>query len=690
MLKQIFTFLFFVIIACSFAQEKSIDVDDKKEGQLKSLGREAERTGQPYLALEYYKQVAILDTSDIKNQLHLATLYRYTRNYKEAEAYYQKVCNKNSNDYPDALFYLATMQKANGNHKNAIETLTKFKKIAKKAENQNLKRLAATELEGCNLAIAYKDSVVKIIITSLGKTVNNPHIDFSPIPLTEDKIIFGSLREKEEKFYKVEQKDSLKLPTRKFYVAEKNDDKWEFWGEWKGPFNSEDVDVGNGTFSIDRNKFYFTKCAPNWQYKIICKIYYSEKKGDNWGEPQLMDEEINVPDYTSSHPTIGRESKNNQEVIYFTSDRENGKGGLDIWYTEYDKRKKKFKTPKNAGAKINSVGTETTPYFDLKTKTLYYSTDGKPNIGGLDIYKSQGETNKWLPSVNLGTPINSYADDLDFALKPSAKGGYVVSNRAGGQTLYNATCCDDIYEFLYSNFIELVYFGEIIDKKTKECVTGDVNVNVYIVSDEDKYLSESVNLKDCDYLLKLRPGFKYLIEVNKDGYFNNSMEVSTLKAVKSDSVKRNIEIEKMPEKPLVIQKLTYDFNSAQLSQDSKNILDTTLVILLKKNPDIIIEVYSHTDNKGSDEYNMKLSQQRAESVVNYLTAKGFNKNRFKAVGYGETKPLVPNENPDKSDNPSNRQINRRTEFKITGKIDPNSIEYDFEESTEKENKKNSK
>src|ERR1019366_6299099 len=115
MLKQIFTFLFFVIIACSFAQEKSIDVDDKKEGQLKSLGREAERTGQPYLALEYYKQVAILDTSDIKNQLHLATLYRYTRNYKEAEAYYQKVCNKNSNDYPDALFYLATMQKANGN-----------------------------------------------------------------------------------------------------------------------------------------------------------------------------------------------------------------------------------------------------------------------------------------------------------------------------------------------------------------------------------------------------------------------------------------------------------------------------------------------------------------------------------------------------------------------------------------------
>ena len=181
-----------------------------------------------------------------------------------------------------------------------------------------------------------------------------------------------------------------------------------------------------------------------------------------------------------------------------------------------------------------------------------------------------------------------------------------------------------------------------------------------------------------------------MIEVNKDGYFNNTMEVSTMKALKSDSVKRDMEIEKIPEKPMVIKKLVYDFNSAQLSMDSKNILDTTLVLLLKKNPDIIIEVYSHTDNKGSDKYNMTLSQQRAESVVNYLIAKGFNKNRFKAVGYGETMPLVPNENPDKSDNPSNRQINRRTEFKITGKIDPNSIDYDYEESTDKENLKNNK
>ncbi len=682
MLKQFFIFLFFTLALNSIAQEeKSVDVENKKEYQLKRLANEAEREGQVYLALEYYKQIAVQDSSDIKNMLHLADLYRYTRNYTEAELYYQKVCAKEAADHPDALFYLATMQKANGKHKLAIETLTKFKKVAKNAENQSLKRLGTTELEGCNLAISLKDSTARLVAANLGKKVNNPHIDFSPIPLSDNKIIFGSLREKEEKFYKLEEdqtKDSLKLPTRKFYVAEKNEEAWEFWGEWDGPFNSEDSDVGNGTFSIDGSRFYFTKCAPNWQYKVICKIYYSEKKGEKWEEPKVMNEQINVPDFTSSHPTVGRESKNNQEVIYFASDRENGRGGSDIWYTEYDKRRKTFKAPKNCGAKINSVGTETTPYYDLKTKTMYYSTNGKANIGGLDIFKAEGETNKWLPSVNLGTPINSYADDLDFALKPSGKGGYMVSNRVGGQTLYNATCCDDIYEFMYSNFIELIYSGKVLDKLANDCATGATDMNVYIVNGDDKYLSESVSLKDCNYLLKLRPGFNYVLEVNKDGYFNNSIEVSTLKALKSDSIKRNIVVEKMPEKPMVIQKLTYDFNSAQLSVESKNILDTTLVLLLKKNPDIMIEVYSHTDNKGSDVYNLKLSQQRAESVVNYLTSKGFNRNRFKAIGYGETMPLLPNENPDKSDNPSNRQVNRRTEFKIVGKIDPDSIEYNFE------------
>ncbi|MGQ0827261.1 MAG: OmpA family protein [Bacteroidota bacterium] len=674
MLRYLLVFLFLVTSIISPAQS-SLEIDEKKEGQLKNLAKEAERTGEIYLALEYYKQLITLAPANIKNQFHIAELYRYTRNYTEAEKFYEQVCKTGLEKYPDALFYFATMQKANGKHKEAKENLAKFKKISKDVKEERLKKLYKTESEGCDLAISLKDSLPKAMVSSMSSEINNPHIDFSPIPLSDKELIFGSLREKEAKFYDAKVVDTMQLPVRKFYVGEKKGEDWKFKGEWEGPFNSKDIDVANGTFSLDRSKFYFTKCEPNWQYRTICKIYCSEKKGKHWSEPQLMDGQINMKGYTATHPTMGRESKKNQEVLYFVSDRPGTRGGLDIWYAEYDGRRKVFKSPRNAGSKINTVGTETTPFYDAKTKTLYYSSDGRANIGGLDIYKATGELNKWEPSVNLASPINSFADDLDFAVRPDSKGGYFVSNRIGGQSLYNATCCDDIYEFAYTDFIELIYLGKVNDKKTKDCVDS-VKLNVYIVNGEEKYLSEELTVPSCDYRVQLRPGFTYQIEARKNGYFNSTVDVSTKNIKRSDTLRHHIEIEKIPEQPIVIPKLNYEFNSALLTAESKTILDTSLLVLLNKNPDIIVELSSHTDNKGTDASNMKLSQKRAESVVNYLSNKGINKDRLIPRGYGETLPIAPNENADKSDNPDGRQLNRRTEFKIIGKIDHNLIHYE--------------
>lgn len=682
MLRHLFIFSFLIISSIGPAQN-GLEIDEKKTGQLKNLAKEAERTGEIYLALEYYKQLITLAPANIKNQFHIAELYRYTRNYTEAENFYGLVCKNGQDKYPEALYYLSTMQKANGKYKAAKENLIKFKKLTKDVQNADLKKLYKTEQEGCDFAIAQKDSVPKAIVSPISAEINNPHIDFSPIPLSDKDLVFGSLREKEAKFYDTKVVDTMPLPVRKFYIGEKQGEDWKFKGEWEGPFNTKNVNIANGTFSLDGKRFYFTRCEQNWQYKTICKIYYSEKKGKHWGEPQLMDEQINMPGYTSTHPTMGRESKKNQEVLYFVSDRPGTRGGLDIWYSEYDGRRKVFKAPRNAGSKINSVGTETTPFCDAKTKTLYYSTDGKSNIGGLDIFKSIGELNKWEPSVNLGAPLNSSADDLDFALRPDAKGGFIVSNRVGGQSLYHATCCDDIYEFVYTDFIELVYVGKVSDKKTKDCIEN-VKLSVYIVNGEEKYLSEEIRIPNCDYKVQLRPGFNYVIEAGKDGYFNNTVDVSTKNIKRSDTLKRDLEIEKIPEKPIVIPKLNYEFNSALLTAESKTILDTTLFILMNKNPDFIVELSSHTDNKGTDASNMKLSQKRAESVVSYLTNKGINKDRLIPKGYGETQPIAPNENADKSDNPEGRQLNRRTEFKIIGKIDPDLIRYEtIEDDKEK-------
>jgi OmpA-OmpF porin, OOP family len=256
-------------------------IDEKKEGQLKNLAKEAERTGEVYLALEYYKQLITLAPANIKNQFNIAELYRYTRNYTEAEKYYDQVCKGNFEKYPEALFYLAQMQKANGKHKEAKENLLKFKKQSKNVNDDRLRKLYKTEIEGCDLALAIKDSVPKAILSSISAAINNPHIDFSPIPVSDKELIFGSLRETEAKFYDAKAVDTMNLPVRKFYVGEKKDQEWIFKGELEGPFNSKDINVANGTFSLDRTKFYFTRCEQNWQYKMICKIYYCEKKGIN-------------------------------------------------------------------------------------------------------------------------------------------------------------------------------------------------------------------------------------------------------------------------------------------------------------------------------------------------------------------------------------------------------------------------
>lgn len=696
MLRSFILFLFVVVSGFSIAQNE-LEVENVKPRKIRHLAQEAERIGDTYLALAYYKKLIEITPDNYKDQYRIAELYRYTRDYVNAEAYYEKIVKNASATakYPQAIFYLGTMQKANGKYKEALETFAKFKKASSGVSDEHLKKLYKTENEGASMAIYYKDSVPKEVILPMPE-INNPHIDFSPIPVTDNKMIFGSLRESKAKFYdadpdKTEKSDSTAVPpSRKFYVGEKQGDgAWKFKGELEGPFNSKDIDIANGTFSIDKSRFYFTKCEKNWQYKIICKIYVSEKKGNEWSTPVLMSEQINMPDFTSSHPTIGQESKKKQEVLYFVSDRPGSKGGTDIWYSEYDARKKAFKEPKNAGSKINTVGTETTPFYDAKTKTLYFSSDGRANIGGLDVFKAIGEINKWSVPVNLGPKINSSADDVDFALNPKGNGGFVASNREGGQSLYNKTCCDDIYEFTYTKFIEFTCVGKITDKESQDCVNNTL-LSVYIVNGKDKYLSEEIKIKDCNYRLALRSGYDYVIEANKDGYLNHAIDVSTKNMVKSDSANKNFEIVKVPEKPVLIPNLNYEFNSPKLTPEAKTILDTLVFRMLSQNPDLIVELATHTDSKGADDYNMKLSQKRSESVVNYLAEKGIEKGRMQPKGYGETMPIAPNQNKDGSDNPEGRQQNRRTEIKILGKLDPNRDTKEESPKREKEQEEEDK
>jgi OOP family OmpA-OmpF porin len=665
-------FLFFALQCVNFvsAQDtKPSDLYEKNDLRTKNLAREAKREGDIYVALTHYGQLFQRDSNDFDLLLEMADLSRLTHNYVDAERYYTRITKSpKRNKHPEAWFYLAQMQKSNGKYKEATQSLANFKKQAGKAD-PIMKKLAKAELDGCALAVSLADSAsLTSIFPILGK-INGKHAEFSPIPISENKLIFGSLRASEEKIYTIGEFDTL-APKRKLYLAEKEGDTWRNLGQFSTEFNDDEFDIANGTFSLDSSRFYFTKCAQNWQYKTICHIYMSKRRNDKWSKPEELNELVNMKDFTSSHPTVGRESKKNKEILYFVSDREGTKGGMDIWFSEYDTRKKTFKKPRNAGTKINTPGDEMTPYYDMKSKTLYFSSTGRPGIGGLDIFSSSGDASTWLEPKNLGIPINSPADDLDFALRPSGKGGYLVSNRKGGNSLYHETCCDDIYEFSYLKFITAICELEVQESKTKDCLKSGEQINVYIVDENGKLLVQQTLSKNCINEVELRPGFEYVIEVKKDGYFSETIPVSTKNITTSTKIPTKIVLRKKPIEPMVLNNVQFEYNSAVLSASSKKALDTTLIEIFKRNPEIVIELSAHTDDKGSDDFNMKLSQKRAESVVTYLISKGIRKEQLTAKGYGETRPIAPNSKPDGSDNPQGRELNRRTEFKIIGEVTP--------------------
>jgi outer membrane protein OmpA-like peptidoglycan-associated protein len=371
-------------------------------------------------------------------------------------------------------------------------------------------------------------------------------------------------------------------------------------------------------------------------------------------------------------PAVTTDPKKGNDIIYFVSNNKEGKGGMDIWYTVYDKKTKTYKEPKNLGNKVNTSQDEISPFFDNDTRSLYFSSDGWGGLGGFDVYKATGDGKKWLSNENIGQPVNSGADEIYYTISPNREEGFFISNRKGGNALKNRACCDDIYSYKHSQYIKISLDGYVYEKARPEIPIEEAAVELYIL---DKKTKEKALIKTMytdrsgNYKTPLEAGQEYFIIIKKKDWLGTSTDVSTMGITTSQVIKRVSYLDKEPKEPIHIPNIQYEFDKAVILEQSKVAIDTTVLALMIANPELIVEIQSHTDSKGGDVYNMKLSQKRAESVVNYLTSKGISPKRLVAKGYGESKPVAPNENPDGSDNPEGRAKNRRTDFKIIGKLD---------------------
>jgi outer membrane protein OmpA-like peptidoglycan-associated protein len=307
---------------------------------------------------------------------------------------------------------------------------------------------------------------------------------------------------------------------------------------------------------------------------------------------------------------------------------------------------------------------------------LYYSSDGSGGLGGYDIFKTLGDGKQWTGHQNLGLPLNSGADDIFYTIATDRQEGFFVSNRKGGNALKNRTCCDDIYYYKLLKYLLLTLSGNVSEMMDPSSNLANAVVEIFFI---DKVTKEKVLVKRVstdaggNYSTSVEPGHDYFVVVKKDDYLGTSGEFTTQDVLANKNINVDLQLVRKPKLPIHIPNVHYLYDRSELEEGSKLPLDTTVLKLMVDNPEIIVEIMAHTDSKGTDAYNLKLSQKRAESVVKYLLSKGIAPGRLKAKGYGETMPVVPNSNPDGTDNPLGRAKNRRTDFKIIGVIDAEII-----------------
>ncbi len=648
--------------------------------QLKSFGTNAFQQGDFNSAALYYQSYFDAKPKNSRITYKLAESYRLSKDYRNAETYYLIAYELNPKKNALALFHHATMLKMNGKPEKAEPYYLKFKKEYKGKDKSTYLKLIGNNVKASAIVSGILNTPVKIAITHLDSTVNTSHVEAAPLFINDSTIVYSSLKTDKKYFYLNTEDSTSDEPFRKLYAATKTGEQWQGSNLFPGPFNKDDEHVSNGTFSRDGNRFYFTRCKRNKKNKTICSIFVSTRQEGEWSEPASLGNLVNDKDFTSTQPTLGIETGKNREILYFVSDREGGKGGMDIWYTSYDSKKNLYKAPLNAGAKLNTPGDEVTPYFDWDTKTLYFSSDGWTGVGGLDIFKTNGEMKKWSTPENIGVPLNSSYDDLYYVLNTTTREtGMFVSNRElKGDLGAGVHCCDDIYSFHWLDAVKLELQGTMFEENDSLLSATKIPVKGAKVFLELKDFNDSTYVAvngvftdpDGKYSWTLMPNREYRITTKKEGYLATVHEFDTYGKTNSGTISVELGVKEAPVEALGLQNIYYEYGKSTLTESAKNAIDTTLLVILKNNADLVIEISSHTDNIGSESANQTLSQARAESVVQYLISKGIDRKKLNARGFGESKPIAENQLNDGADNPEGRQLNRRTEFRVIGKMRP--------------------
>jgi peptidoglycan-associated lipoprotein len=687
-----------------------------------------------YRALEWYEK-AYDESKDIELTILIADLSYRLRDYNKAEKSYARALkptkkNKKVDEYAEKRFEYARSLKMVEKYDEAI---VEFDKYLGTTTDPVRIDLVNAEKRGCELAKLLRP-VDGLTITHGGREINGKNSEYSPFLSADNKeIYFAALvgddiievNEKpkaEEGKSGEEDKAKVDLGLKKegegdgsdyfskIYKATKGEKGWGKPTALDESVNRLEFFNVNNSISPDGKRMFFNRELLDGHILKESKIFMSEGKDGSWGAANEV-KGVNG-NFIAKSPCVGELF--GKEVLFFVSNMEGGHGGFDLYYATY-KGAGNYGDPVNLGPKLNSVGDEDTPFY--RDGVLYFSSNGHAGIGGYDIFMSTWNGTMWSNPANMGKGYNSSVDDLYFMLDKEGYTGVLASNRPseGSRSVHSKTCCNDIYNVLLKK-IEADVLATAFDLETKEPLTGVTFELLVMQGDAAKTIDTKTNGTANNFDAVLELDRNYMIIASAENYSNDTVRFSTLGLFDSKSYKERLDLKPgritkkiVRNEPFVLENILYDFNDDKILPPAEGDLQV-IFELMNRYPDMVIELSSHTDARGGDEFNKNLSQRRAESARRWLTAPGkaIPRTRIEAKGYGETQPKTIDAKanakfpylkvgdvlteayinallPDSVKFEAAHQLNRRTEFKILS--GPTSITIEEEQLIQIGNRK---
>lgn len=632
-------FFIFLFIAITGHAQGQLSTKSKKAIELYTQADNYRVRGQFDMAIDLLHQALDKDENFVEAYYRMGIVYLSLKQYPKAISYFEDGLKRTKDLRAQKVFWydMGEAYLLTGEYEKAMKVLSSF--VNNETQNRAKVERATTLFRSAEFAFKNKDKVSAYAYRPLSDTVNCFAMQYFPVLTADEQQLIFTRRVSNDP-----------NADEDLVVSYRNNK-----GRWTSPVSiSKNINTrlneGTCTISADGRKLIFTSCSGRDGIGS-CDLYETQKIGNDWTVPKNLGSNVNSVAW-ESQPSLSADGR----TLYFVSDRRNGLGRRDIWFSTLDE-KGTWTKAQNVGKQINSQFDEISPFIHANNQTLFFASNGLPGFGGYDVFYSDKDSTSWTTPKNIGSPVNTHEDQFSLFITANGKKGYYSHE----ETLASGLSPSKIYELnipeenqlkFRSNYVK----GLVSDKETKEYLKARIElINLSTNKIESLVQSDSIS---GEYLMVLTQGADYALYINKMGYLFKSLNFNYSAVTDFQPIVIDIELEKAKVgSAVVLNNIFFDVDKYELK--SRSIPELNKIIqFLSENPSVRIEIGGHTDNSGSAQYNTDLSQKRALSVYNYLMSKGVVKSRLTTKGYGSSLPVASNETE------AGREQNRRIEFKI--------------------------